>query len=54
MKLLKIILLDFKESIEEKNITIQLHNLPTVFVQFQLRQLFLNLISNSIKFTDQR
>ena len=46
------ILLDFKESIEEKNITIQLHNLPTVFgVQFQLRQLFLNLISNSIKFT---
>lgn len=46
------ILLDFKESIEEKNITIQLHNLPTVFgIQFQLRQLFLNLISNSIKFT---
>ena len=45
------ILLDFKENIEEKNITIQLHNLPTVFgVQFQLRQLFYNLISNSIKF----
>lgn len=46
------ILLDFKESIEEKNITIELHNLPTMFgIQFQLRQLFLNLISNSIKFT---
>ena len=45
------ILLDFKENIEEKNITIQLHNLPTVFgIQFQLRQLFLNLICNSIKF----
>ena len=45
------ILLDFKDNIEEKNITIQLHYLPTVFgIQFQLRQLFLNLISNSIKF----
>jgi len=45
------ILLDLKESIEEKNITIHLYNLPTVLgIQFQLRQLFLNLISNSIKF----
>ncbi|MBC7382426.1 MAG: GAF domain-containing protein, partial [Bacteroidia bacterium] len=45
------ILLDFKENIEEKNITIELHHLPMVFgIQFQLRQLFLNLISNSIKF----
>lgn len=45
------ILLDLKESIEEKNITIHLRNLPTVLgIQFQLRQLFLNLISNSIKF----
>jgi len=45
------ILIDFKENIEEKNIAIQLQNLPTVFgIQFQLRQLFLNLISNSIKF----
>jgi light-regulated signal transduction histidine kinase (bacteriophytochrome) len=45
------ILLDLKESIEEKNITIHLDNLPTVLgIQFQLRQLFLNLISNSIKF----
>ncbi|MFA9213197.1 MAG: ATP-binding protein [Candidatus Methylacidiphilales bacterium] len=45
------ILLDLKENIEENNITIQLHNLPTVFgIPFQLRQLFLNLISNSIKF----
>ena len=42
---------DFKENIEEKNITIELHNLPTVYgIQFQLRQLFLNLISNSINF----
>lgn len=48
------ILLDFKENIEEKNITIQLRNLPTVFgIQFQLRQLFLNLISNSVKFIRQ-
>ena len=45
------ILLDFKDNIEEKNINIQLYDLPTVFgIQFQLRQLFLNLISNSIKF----
>ncbi len=45
------ILLDFKENIEERNISIKLHNLPIVFgIQFQLRQLFLNLISNSIKF----
>ncbi len=46
------ILLDFKENINEKNITIKLHKLPTVYgTQFQLRQLFLNLISNAIKFT---
>lgn len=45
------ILLDFKENIEEKNIIIQLGNLPTVYgLEFQLRQLFLNLFSNSIKF----
>lgn len=46
------ILLDFKENIEEKNISIELKNLPSVYgINFQLRQLFLNLISNSIKFT---
>ena len=45
------ILQDFKENIEEKKILIHIHNLPTVYgIQFQLRQLFLNLISNSIKF----
>jgi chemotaxis family two-component system sensor kinase Cph1 len=45
------IIFDFKENIEEKNITIKLGNLPTVFgIQFQLRQLFLNLVSNSVKF----
>jgi len=50
-KIIEGILQDFKENIEEKNISIQLHNLPTVYgIQFQLRQLFLNLISNSIKF----
>lgn len=50
-EIIQSILLDFKENIEEKNITITLGNLPTVFgIQFQLRQLFLNLISNSIKF----
>lgn len=51
-EIIQSILLDFRENIEEKNITITLGNLPTVFgIQFQLRQLFLNLISNSIKFT---
>lgn len=46
------ILLDYKENIDEKNISIKFHNLPTVDgVHFQVRQLFLNLISNSIKFT---
>lgn len=50
-EIIKGILLDLKESIEEKNIAIHLRNLPTVLgIQFQLRQLFLNLISNSIKF----
>ena len=50
-EIIEAILQDFKENIEEKNISIQLHNLPTVYgIQFQLRQLFLNLISNSIKF----
>ena len=46
------ILLDYMENIDEKNISIKFHNLPTVDgVHFQVRQLFLNLISNSIKFT---
>lgn len=53
-ELIEGILLDLKENIEEKNITITLSNLPTVFgIQFQLRQLFLNLISNSLKFVRQ-
>ena len=46
------LLLDFEETIEEKNIVIQLHSLPIVNgIQFQLRQLFLNLLSNAVKFT---
>ena len=46
------ILWDFKDNIDEKNISIQFDKLPTVYgVHFQVRQLFLNLISNSIKFT---
>ena len=46
------ILLDFNENIEEKNVSIELQNLPVVNgVAFQVRQLFLNLISNSIKFS---
>ncbi len=49
--IMKDIIHDFQENIEDNNILIELNDLPSVNgVHFQLRQLFLNLISNSIKF----
>lgn len=46
------VITDFDYRIEEKNATIQKTNLPVVTgVPSQLRQLFQNLISNSLKFT---
>lgn len=44
---------DIKEEIEEKGATIDISILPTVKgINFQLQQLFVNIISNSIKFTN--
>lgn len=43
---------DFIETLEDKNGSLHFDSLPTVSgISFQLRQLFVNLISNSIKFS---
>jgi two-component system, chemotaxis family, sensor kinase Cph1 len=43
---------DLQENIEDKNVQIEIADLPIVpGVQFQLRQLFLNILSNAVKFT---
>lgn len=43
---------DLQDNIDDKNIQIETTNLPIVpGVQFQLRQLFLNILSNAVKFT---
>ncbi len=50
---LKEVFKDIKEEIEEKGATIDISTLPTVKgINFQLQQLFVNIISNSIKFTN--
>lgn len=44
---------EFRETIEQLGATVQTTRLPTVKgVPFQLRQLFLNLLSNSLKYRD--
>ena len=46
--------MDLKEELEEKDVTIDISTLPTVNgINFQLQQLFVNIISNSIKFANQ-
>ena len=46
------ILVDLELSIEEKNATIELENIPVIeTIQPLLRQLFQNIISNALKFT---
>jgi signal transduction histidine kinase len=43
---------ELKETIEAKNASIQIDNLPALnIIPFQIRQLFTNLLSNSLKFT---
>jgi two-component system, chemotaxis family, sensor kinase Cph1 len=50
----KDVVMDLKEEIEEKGATIDISTLPDVKgINFQLQQLFVNIISNSIKFANQ-
>jgi signal transduction histidine kinase len=50
----KDVVMDLKEEIEEKGATIDISTLPDVNgINFQLQQLFVNIISNSIKFANQ-
>ncbi|MBC7641151.1 MAG: histidine kinase, partial [Flavobacterium sp.] len=48
---IKEVVADLQEEIEDKKVTIDISTLPTVNgINFQLQQLFVNIISNSIKF----
>lgn len=50
----KEVVMDLKEEIEEKGVIIDISTLPNVKgINFQLQQLFVNIISNSIKFASQ-
>jgi two-component system, chemotaxis family, sensor kinase Cph1 len=50
----KDVVMDLKEEIEDKGATIDISILPNVNgINFQLQQLFVNIISNSIKFANQ-
>jgi two-component system, chemotaxis family, sensor kinase Cph1 len=50
----KEVVMDLKEEIEETGATIDIGTLPIVKgISFQLQQLFVNIISNSIKFANQ-
>lgn len=50
--MLEEVLQNFQEVIEEKGVTMQVDELPTVpAIHFQLIQLFNNIISNAIKFS---
>jgi light-regulated signal transduction histidine kinase (bacteriophytochrome) len=51
--ILKNVLLDINDNIEERNAIINADALPTLqVIPFQIHQLFVNLISNAIKFTE--
>lgn len=51
---IKEVVVDLKEDLEEKGVIIEISALPTVKgINFQLQQLFVNIISNSIKFANQ-
>jgi two-component system, chemotaxis family, sensor kinase Cph1 len=52
--IIKEVVTDLKEDLEEKEVTIDVSTLPNVNgINFQLQQLFVNIISNSIKFAKQ-
>ncbi|TPD73480.1 ATP-binding protein [Flavobacterium microcysteis] len=51
-KLLQDVLLELAVNIEEKNATVEIGNLPRInAIPFQIHQLFVNLISNSLKYS---
>ncbi len=51
---MKEVIMDLKEELEEQGATVDLSTLPTVDgISFQLHQLFVNIISNAIKFAKQ-
>ncbi|WP_051929402.1 ATP-binding protein [Flavobacterium sp. 83] len=51
-KLLEETTQDLSSTIEEKKATVQIGNLPTIkVIPFQIKQLFINLISNSLKYS---
>lgn len=51
-KLLADVLLELNVNIEEKNATVEIGNLPKInAIPFQIHQLFVNLISNSLKYS---
>ena len=51
-KVLEEILQDLSSNIEDKKATIRIGNLPTIkAIPFQVKQLFINLISNSLKYS---
>ena len=51
--ILKDVLRELQDNIEERHVTIHAQELPAVkVIPFQVHQLFLNLLSNAIKFTD--
>jgi CHASE3 domain sensor protein len=53
-KVLEETLQDFSSTIEEKKATIQIGNLPKIkAIPFQIKQLFINLISNSLKYSKE-
>ncbi|MFE3868208.1 ATP-binding protein [Flavobacterium sp. LS2P90] len=47
-------LLDLSTNVEEKNAVIQIGKLPTIkAIPFQIKQLFINLVSNSLKYSQE-
>ena len=52
--LLEQILIELTMNIEEKNATVKIGNLPTIkAIPFQIEQLFINLITNSLKYSKE-
>ncbi|WP_338645105.1 ATP-binding protein [Flavobacterium sp. KS-LB2] len=53
-KVIEEILQDLSSNIEDKNASIEIRNLPTIkAIPFQVKQLFINLISNSLKYSKE-
>jgi signal transduction histidine kinase/DNA-binding response OmpR family regulator len=53
--LIQELLADFEEAITEKNVVIEIQNIPVIdTIPSQIRQVFQNLISNALKFSRER